>query len=59
METVDQQTSPRSRSYDVVQRYYFSKPVPAAEFAGILRMSYLSQSVAWRGKLDVLDLTAQ
>src|SRR5574340_25831 len=59
VETADQLTFLRLHSCDVVQGYYFSKPVPAAEFADILRMSYLSQSVAWRGKLDVLDLTAQ
>ncbi len=56
VETAEQLTFLRLHSCDVVQGYYFSKPVPAAEFAGILQMSYLSKSVAWRGKLGVLDL---
>ncbi|HEU0283453.1 MAG TPA: EAL domain-containing protein, partial [Gallionella sp.] len=58
VETADQLTFLRLHSCDVVQGYYFSKPVPPAEFTDILRMSYLSQSVAWRGKLGALDLTA-
>ena len=53
VETVEQLTFLRLHSCDVVQGYYFSKPVPAAEFADILHMSYLSKSVAWRGKLDL------
>ena len=56
VETADQLAFLRLHSCDVVQGYYFSKPVPATEFADILRMSYLSKSVAWRGKLGVLDL---
>ncbi|MDD5384335.1 MAG: EAL domain-containing protein [Gallionella sp.] len=57
VETADQLAFLRLHSCDVVQGYYFSRPVPATEFADILRMSYLSKSVAWRGKLGVLDLT--
>ena len=57
VETADQLAFLRLHSCDVVQGYYFSKPVPATEFADILQMSYLSKSVAWRGKLGVLDLT--
>src|SRR3989338_2026959 len=57
VETADQLAFLRLHSCDVVQWYYFSKPVPATEFADILQMSYLSKSVAWRGKLGVLDLT--
>ncbi len=56
VETAEQLTFLRLHSCDVVQGYYFSKPVPAAEFAEILRMSYVSKSVAWRGKLGALDL---
>ncbi|WP_435626238.1 EAL domain-containing protein [Candidatus Ferrigenium straubiae] len=59
VETAEQLTFLRLHSCDVVQGYYFSKPVPAAEFAEILRMSYLSKSVAWRGKLGVLDQALQ
>jgi EAL domain-containing protein (putative c-di-GMP-specific phosphodiesterase class I) len=58
VETADQLTFLRLHSCDVVQGYYFRKPLPAAEFSDILRMGYLSQSIAWRGKLGVLDLTA-
>ena len=57
VETAEQLKFLRLHSCDVVQGYYFSKPVPATEFADILQMSYLSKSVAWRGKLGVLDLT--
>jgi len=57
VETAEQLKFLRLHSCDVVQGYYFSKPVPATEFSDILRMSYLSKSVAWRGKLGVLDLT--
>ncbi len=57
VETAEQLKFLRLHSCDVVQGYYFSKPVPATEFADILRMSYLSKSVAWRGKLGVLDMT--
>ena len=57
VETADQLAFLRLHSCDVVQGYYFSRPVPATEFADILRMSYLSKSVTWRGKLGVLDLT--
>jgi diguanylate cyclase (GGDEF)-like protein/PAS domain S-box-containing protein len=56
VETAEQLTFLRLHSCDVVQGYYFSKPAPAAEFADILQMSYLSRSVAWRGKLGALGL---
>ncbi|HEU0234718.1 MAG TPA: EAL domain-containing protein [Gallionella sp.] len=57
VETADQLAFLRLHSCNAVQGYYFSKPVPATEFADILRMSFLSKSVAWHGKLGVLDLT--
>ncbi|MDP2760171.1 MAG: EAL domain-containing protein [Sideroxyarcus sp.] len=57
VETAEQLKFLRLHSCDVVQGYYFSKPVPAAEFADILQMSHLSKSLAWQGKLSALDLT--
>lgn len=56
VETSEQLKFLRLHSCDVVQGYYFSKPVPAAEFTDILQMSHLSKSIAWHGKLGALDL---
>lgn len=46
VETDEQLTFLRLHSCDVVQGYYFSKPVSAEKFAEILKMSYLSKSIA-------------
>jgi len=38
VETQEQQTFLRDRACDEMQGFFFSKPIPSGEFAGLLRM---------------------